>query len=59
MDRLHINSELTAVIRDDLDPDAAAAGLEGFGETGPEVGLVDDGEGLLDVAGFGHCDDWR
>jgi len=57
MNRLHVNSQLTAMVGDDQDPDAAAAGFKGFGKTGPEIGLVDDGEGLLDVAGFGHCDD--
>jgi len=55
MDRLHVNSKLTAMVGDDLDPNAATTGLKGFRETGPEVGLVNDGEGLLNIASLGHC----
>lgn len=56
MDRLHVNSKLTAMVGDDLDSDAATTSLEGFRETGPEIGLVNDGKGLLDIASLGHCD---
>jgi len=55
VDDLHVDYELAAAVADDEDSNAAAAGLEGFGETAPEVGLVDDGEALLNVAGLGHC----
>jgi len=54
---LHVDGELAAVVADDEDAHAATAGLEGFGQAAPEVGLVNDGEGLLDVAGLGHCND--
>lgn len=50
MDDLHVDSELTAVVIDDEDADRATAALEGLSEAGPEVGLVDDWEGLLDIA---------
>lgn len=56
MDHLHVNSHLTAVVVHDEDTDAAAAGLEGVGQAGPEVGLVNDGEALLDITGLGHGD---
>jgi len=55
VDDLHVDYELAATVADDEDSDAAAARLEGFGEAAPEVGLVDDGEVLLDIAGLGHC----
>jgi len=54
VDGLHVDGELTTVIADDQDADAATTGLEGLGETGPEVGLVDDWEGLLDITSLGH-----
>lgn len=57
MDDLHVDSELTAVVIDDEDADGATAALEGLGEAGPEVGLVDDWEGLLDIASLGHGND--
>jgi len=56
VDDLHVDYELATLVADDEDAHAATAGLEGFGETSPEVGLVDDGEVLLDIAGLGHCD---
>ncbi len=59
MDGLHVDGELTTVIADDQDADAATTGLEGLGETGPEVGLVDDWEGLLDITSLGHGNNWR
>lgn len=59
VDDLHVDCELTTVVADHEDTNAAAAGLEGFVEAGPEVGLVDDGESLLDIAGLGHSDNWR
>lgn len=57
VDRLHVNSEFPAAIVEDEDADAAVAGVEGLVQTSPEVGLVDDGEASLDIAGLGHGDD--
>jgi len=58
MDDLHVDNELAAMITDDKDTHATTAGLESFGKAGPERGLLDDREILLDVAGFGHCDNY-
>jgi hypothetical protein len=55
MNDFQVNCELSAVITDDQDSDATAAGFESFDEAGPEVGLVDDREGLLDIASLSHC----
>jgi hypothetical protein len=52
VDDTHVDSQLAAVVVDDQDADGATTSLEGLGEAGPEVGLVDDWEGLLDVALF-------
>lgn len=57
VDDLHVDSELATAVVDDEDADGATAGLEGLAEAGPEVGLVDDLDGGLDVAGLGHGDD--
>lgn len=57
VDDLHVNSELGTTVVEDQDTDGAAARLEGLGKTAVEVGLVNDGETLLDVAGLGHGDD--
>lgn len=57
MDDLHVDSELTATVVEDEDTEAATAGLESTVEAGVEVGLVNDGETLLDIAGLGHGDD--
>lgn len=57
MDDLHLNSELTAAIVEDEDTDAAAARLESLLETRPKVGLVNDRQTLLDIAGLGHGSD--
>jgi hypothetical protein len=57
---LHVDSKLLAIVSDDQDSDATTAGVEGFGEAGPEVGLINDGDGLLDITGLGHgnnCED--
>jgi hypothetical protein len=54
MDDLHVNSKLSPMVTDDQDSDATATSIEGFGEAGPELGLIDNGERLLDIAGFGH-----
>jgi hypothetical protein len=54
MDDLHVDSDLTAVIRDDQDADRAAARLESLLEAAPEVALVDDGQVVLDITRLGH-----
>jgi len=54
VDDLHVNSELAAVVIDDQDADGATARLEGVLETRPQVGLLNDGEGLLDITSLGH-----
>lgn len=51
---LEVDSELTTPVADDQDAEAATARLERALETVPEVGLLDDGEVLLDVARLGH-----
>jgi hypothetical protein len=55
MNDLHVDDELVAMISNDQGTNTAATRLEGFSETGPEVGLIDDGKGLLDIARLGHC----
>ena len=57
MHDLEVDGELAAVVVQDLDADAAAAGLKGTRETSPEVGLVNDGQALLDITGLGHGGD--
>lgn len=57
MDRLHVDGELTAAVVENENADGATATLEGSVETGPEVGLVNDGEVRLDVTSLGHGDD--
>ncbi|KAG7144755.1 hypothetical protein HYQ46_006502 [Verticillium longisporum] len=57
VDRLHVDGELTAAVVENENADGATARLEGSVETGPEVGLVNDGEVRLDVTGLGHGDD--
>lgn len=57
VDDLDVDGELAASIVEDKDADGATAGLKGVVEAGPEVGLVNDGQALLDVAGLGHGSD--
>lgn len=57
MDDLHVDTELLAAIRDDKDTDGTATSVECFLKTRPEVGLIDDGEVLLDISSLGHGDD--
>lgn len=56
MDGLHVNGDLTTSIGNDHDADATTSTFEGLLETGPEVGLVQNGNGLLDISGLGHGD---
>jgi hypothetical protein len=54
---LHVDDELVTMVIDDKDSDAAPTSLKGIAEAGPEVGLIDDGNGLLNIAGLGHGND--
>ncbi len=54
MEDLHVNSELTAMVTDDKDTNATTTTLEGFRQAVPEVGLIDDGNSLLDITSLGH-----
>lgn len=54
MDDLEVDGELLAVVVEDKDADGATATLEGVAETAGKVGLVNDGQAVLDVAGLGH-----
>ena len=56
VDNLHVDSKLPSAIVEDKDANRAAARLKGIGKTGPEVGLVNDGQTLLDVTTLGHSD---
>lgn len=55
VDDLDVDGELAALVGEDQDADAAAAGVEGPGDLLPQVGLVEDGEALLDLARLGHA----
>lgn len=57
MNDLHVDTKLLAAIRDDKDTDGSATSVEGFLKTRPEIGLIDDGEVLLDITGLGHGND--
>jgi hypothetical protein len=57
VDDLHVDGHLATRVVEDQDADAATARLESVGEARPEVGLVNDGQALLDIAGLGHGGD--
>jgi hypothetical protein len=57
MDDLEVNSELSTIVIDDEDADAAATIVEGLGKTLEQTALVKDRKTLLDIAGLGHSDD--
>lgn len=57
VDDLDVDGELAAGVVEDKDADGATAGLEGAVEAGPEVGLVNDRQVGLDIAGLGHGGD--
>lgn len=57
VDDLHVDSKLTAVVIDNQDTNGATAGLEGVLETRPQVGLLNDGQGLLNITSLGHSND--
>jgi len=56
VDDLHVNGELSTTVVEDQNADGATARLESLGKASVEVGLVNDGKTLLDVAGLGHGD---
>jgi hypothetical protein len=58
VENLHVDDELVATVIENEGTHAATTGLEGFTEAGPEVGLIDDGDGLLDIAGLSHGNNW-
>jgi hypothetical protein len=57
VDDLHVDGHLATRVVENQDADAATARLESAGEARPEVGLVNDGQALLDIAGLGHGGD--
>jgi hypothetical protein len=54
MENFHLDGELTPMVTEDEDTNTATTALEGFRETGPELRLIDDGNGLLDITSLGH-----
>lgn len=57
VDDLHVNSEFAAVVVEDESTDAATTRLESGAKTRPQVGLVNNGQALLDIASLGHGND--
>lgn len=57
MDDLVVNDELSATVVDDESAHAATAVIEGTADLGVETTLVNNGQALLDIAGFSHADD--
>jgi len=54
---LKVNTELTTLVRDDQDTDGATASLECGLETSPEIRLINDGNGLLNITTLSHGND--
>lgn len=57
VDNLVVNSQLTALVVDDENPDAATAIVEAVVETGEQAALVEDRQALLNITGLGHGND--
>ena len=57
MDDLVVDGQLTALVVDDKDADAATAVVEALGEASKEAGLVKNRKALLDVTSLGHGND--
>jgi hypothetical protein len=57
VDGLHVDGELTTLVRDDHDSNRATTRLESLSKTSPEVGLIDDRKVLLDITSLGHGND--
>ena len=51
---LHVNGKLAAIVVENKSTDTASARLESICQTGPQVGLVNDGQCLLDVTRLRH-----
>jgi hypothetical protein len=54
VDDLHVDCELATTVIDDKDTDGTTTSLEGLGEATPEIRLVNDRDGLLDITSLGH-----
>lgn len=59
VDDLDVNDDLTSLVADDQGAEAASSAAEGINQALPEVGLVEDGNGLLDITSLGHGSDYR
>lgn len=57
MDGLDVDHELAATVVQNEDADATTARLESLGQTGPEAGLVGDGDASFDIARLSHGHD--
>jgi hypothetical protein len=56
LDDLHVDGKLASIVTDDKDSNAATTTLKGLRETVPQIGLVNDGNSLLDITSLGHSD---
>ena len=54
MNDLQVNDKLSAIVIDDQGTDAATTRLESVSQLRPEVGLVEDRKGLLDITSLSH-----
>lgn len=59
MQRLGVDDHLATLVVDDQHPDGSPAGIEGLLEAVVEVGLVKHWQGLLDITGLGHGNNFR
>ena len=59
MNDLKVDSELAAIVIDDQDTDASTTSVEGVSETGPEVGLINDREVVLNITSLGHGNNYH
>lgn len=57
MDDLHVNYQLATLVVDDQGTKGSATIGKGVREALPEVGLVDHGDVLLDIAALSHSND--
>lgn len=56
MNNSHVDSELTTIIIDDKNAHGATSRLKSLGQTRPQVGLINNRDGLLNITGLGHSD---
>jgi hypothetical protein len=59
VDDLHVDTKLAASVVENEDADTAAARVKGGLEALPQVGLVHDGEVLLDITSLGHGNNYQ